>query len=153
MNKKIAVFPGSFDPITIGHEKIVRRSLQLFDEVVIAIGHNSSKSTTYSLDERIEQLKLVFADEPRISTAHYEGLTIDFCKRIDAHFILRGLRTAADFEYERTISVLNMTMEEDIETVFLISQPEYSAVSSTIVREIIRAGGNVNPFLPKALHK
>ena len=150
---KIAVFPGSFDPITIGHEKIVTRGAALFDEVVVAVGENSQKKYMLSLDHRIRQIEKVFRDVENVRVASYTGLTIEYCKSIQARYILRGLRTAADFEYERTIGVLNMTMEKGIETIFLISQPEYSAVSSTMVREIMKHGGNANPFLPEALHQ
>jgi pantetheine-phosphate adenylyltransferase len=150
---KIAVFPGSFDPITIGHEKIVNRGAELFDEVVVAIGENSQKKYMLSLEDRIKQIEKVFKNVKNVRVDSYSGLTIEYCKSIKARYILRGLRTAADFEYERTIGVLNMTMEKQIETIFLISQPEYSAVSSTMVREIMKHGGNANPFLPEALHR
>lgn len=150
---KIAVFPGSFDPITIGHEKIVIRGAQLFDEVVVAVGENSQKNYLHNLDYRMKQIEKVFENFSNVRVDSYTGLTIEYCKNINARYILRGLRTAADFEYERTIGVLNMTMQKEIETIFLISQPEYSAVSSTMVREIMKHGGNANPFLPKALHQ
>ncbi|MAX79643.1 MAG: pantetheine-phosphate adenylyltransferase [Crocinitomicaceae bacterium] len=151
--KKIAVFPGSFDPITIGHESIVKRGAKLFDEIIVAVGDNSTKQCMYSMEERYAQLEEVFKDTPNVRIDRYKSLTVEYCRKVNARYILRGLRTAADFEYERTIGVLNMTMESSLEIVFLISLPEYSAVSSTIVREIIKFGGNANPFLPKALHK
>lgn len=151
--KKIAVFPGSFDPITIGHESIVKRGAKLFDEIIVAVGDNSTKQCMYSMEERYAQLEEVFKDTPNVCIDRYKSLTVEYCRKVNARYILRGLRTAADFEYERTIGVLNMTMESSLEIVFLISLPEYSAVSSTIVREIIKFGGNANPFLPKALHK
>lgn len=150
---KIAVFPGSFDPITVGHEKIVLRGSKMFDEIVVAVGENSQKKYSLDLEARMAQIRKVFKDVPNVRVESYSGLTIEYCKSINARYILRGLRTAADFEYERTIGVLNMTMDQDIETVFLISQPEYSAVSSTMVREIMKHGGNANPFLPKALQQ
>lgn len=147
--KKIAVFPGSFDPITIGHERIVTRGVAMFDEVIVAIGNNSQKNYMYSLEQRVKQINRVFQSLKNVRIEHYSGLTIDYCKSVGAQYILRGLRTAADFEYERTIGVLNMTMEKNIETVLLISEPQYSAVSSTMVREIIKYGGNAKPFLPQ----
>jgi pantetheine-phosphate adenylyltransferase len=145
---KRAVFPGSFDPITTGHVDLVRRALPLFDEIIIAIGVNSQKQTLFPVEDRKKWIETVFADEPRISVDVFEGLTVHFCKKADAHFLLRGLRNASDFDYEKTISQLNHIVGDDIETVFLISKPEFSHISSTIVREIIKGRGNAKPFLP-----
>jgi pantetheine-phosphate adenylyltransferase len=149
--KKIAVFPGSFDPITTGHLELVNRALPLFDEIVVAIGLNSKKQYLFSLEQRMEWLKKVFQNEPKVRVAHFEGLTVKFCKEIKANFMLRGLRNASDFDYEKTISQLNATIGDGLETVFLISSPLYSHVSSTIVREIIRAGGDASQFLPNEI--
>lgn len=146
--KKIAVFPGSFDPITTGHLELVNRALPLFDEIVVAIGQNSKKNYLFSLEQRLEWLEEVFKNEPKVKVAHFEGLTVKFCQEINANFMLRGLRNASDFDYEKTISQLNATIGDGLETVFLISSPLYSHVSSTIVREIIRAGGDASQFLP-----
>lgn len=146
--KKIAVFPGSFDPITTGHLELVNRALPLFDEVVVAIGLNSKKKYLFSLEQRLEWLNKVFQHQPKVRVEHFEGLTVKFCKEINANFMLRGLRNASDFDYEKTISQLNATIGDGLETVFLISSPLYSHVSSTIVREIIRAGGDASQFLP-----
>jgi pantetheine-phosphate adenylyltransferase len=146
--KKIAVFPGSFDPITTGHLELVNRALPLFDEIVVAIGQNSKKNYLFSLEQRLEWLEEVFENEPKVKVAHFKGLTVKFCKEIKANFMLRGLRNASDFDYEKTISQLNATIGDGLETVFLISSPLYSHVSSTIVREIIRAGGDASQFLP-----
>ncbi len=148
---KKAVFPGSFDPITTGHVDLVRRALPLFDEIIIAIGVNSQKQTLFPVEERKRWIEKVFEDEPRISVDVFEGLTVHFCKKVDAHFLLRGLRNASDFDYEKTISQLNHIVGEDIETVFLISKPEFSHISSTIVREIIKGRGNAKPFLPEGV--
>lgn len=145
---KIAVFPGSFDPITIGHVDLVKRALPLFDQVVIAIGINSQKNYLFDLDKRTGWLESVFEDNDRVIVGSFEGLTVDYCKKIGARYLLRGLRNASDFDYEKTISQLNHIIGNQIETVFLISRPEYSHISSTIVREIIRAGGDIRPFLP-----
>ena len=148
---KVAVFPGSFDPITSGHENLIRRALPLFDKVIVGIGVNSYKKAMYSVEKRTEWLAKVFAGEKKIGIAHFEGLTVDFCKKEGASYILRGLRTAADFEFERIIAQMNKAMAPEIETVFILSAPEFSAISSTVVREIIRFGGDVSPFIPKIL--
>lgn len=146
--KKIAVFPGSFDPITVGHVEIVRRALPLFDEIVVAIGVNSQKSYLYSLEQRMEWLREVFAKEPKVRVDYFENLTAHYCMRIGAKFLIRGLRNASDFDYEKTISQLNDIVGQGVDTMFLISRPNFSHISSTIVREIIRGGGDVGPFLP-----
>jgi pantetheine-phosphate adenylyltransferase len=149
--KKIAVFPGSFDPFTVGHEAIVKKSLSLFDEVIIAIGDNALKRNYYSLETRKEMIRKTFQEEPRVTVAHYEGLTVDFCRKRKAGFLLRGLRTAADFEFERAIAQVNKVMAPDVESVFLLTAPEHSHINSTIVRDIIRSGGDASVFLPKAI--
>jgi pantetheine-phosphate adenylyltransferase len=150
--KKIAVFPGSFDPITIGHEAIIRRALSLFDEIIIAIGANTLKKSFYPLDTRKEMINKVFRSEPRVSVDHYEGLTVDYCNRNDARYILRGLRTSADFEFERAIAQVNKAMAPGIETVFLLTVPEHTPINSTIVRDIIRNGGDASRFVPAAIN-
>ncbi|MBB4079346.1 pantetheine-phosphate adenylyltransferase [Lewinella aquimaris] len=148
---KTAVFPGSFDPITRGHVELVRRAVPLFDKIVVAVGVNSQKSHLFDLDQRMEWLRKVFADEPKVSVDSFEGLTAHFCRRIGARYLLRGLRNASDFDYEKTISQLNEIVGEGLETIFLISQPAYSHISSTIVREIIKGGGDASPFVPESL--
>ena len=147
--KKIIVFPGSFDPITAGHVDLVKRALPMFDQVYVAIGINSQKNYLFSLEQRLEWLRLVFADEPKVVVDTFEKLTADYCQKIHAHYILRGLRNAADFDYEKTISQLNHIIGDGIETLFLISQPQFSHISSTIVREIIKGGADASPFLPE----
>ncbi len=149
--KKIAVFPGSFDPFTIGHEGIVLRALSLFDEIIIAVGANALKKNYYPLETRKEMICQVFRDEPRIRVDHYEGLTVDFCRSMNARYLLRGLRTAADFEFERAIAQVNKAMAHDIESVFLLTVPEHSPINSTIVRDIIRSGGDASMFVPEAI--
>ncbi len=146
---KIAVFPGSFDPITIGHVDLVRRANPLFDRIVVAIGMNSQKKSLFSLEQRMNWLKLVFRDDPKVEIDFYHNLTANFCEKIGAKYLLRGLRNASDFDYEKTISQLNNIVGNGLETIFLISQPSYSHISSTIVREIIRGGGDARPFLPE----
>lgn len=148
---KTAVFPGSFDPITSGHEELVRRALPLFDKIVVAVGVNSTKKTLFTLEKRLDCLKQVFADEPKVSVDSFENLTAHYCKVIGARYLLRGLRNASDFDYEKTISQLNGIVGDGLETVFLISNPGVSHISSTIVREIIKGGGDVSPFIPKVL--
>jgi pantetheine-phosphate adenylyltransferase len=149
MKSKIAVFPGSFDPITIGHVSIVNRALPLFDKIIVAIGHNSSKNYFFSIEKRKQWIDEVFKNLPQVSTEIYSGLTVDFCKKINANYILRGLRNSADFEFEKTIAQMNNAMETEIETIFMMSNPEFSAINSTIVRDIIRNGGNAVQFLPQ----
>lgn len=148
---KIAVFPGSFDPITVGHVALVERALPLFDKVVVAVGINSQKKYLFTLEQRMQWLRDVFAKYPQVEVDSFENLTAHYCKKIGAKYLLRGLRNASDFDYEKTISQLNHIVGDGIETVFLISAPEYSHISSTIVRELIIGGGNVKPFIPKEL--
>jgi pantetheine-phosphate adenylyltransferase len=150
--KKIAVFPGSFDPFTVGHEGIVRRAFCLFDEIIIAVGANALKKSYYSLEVRKEMITRVFEGETRIRVDHYEGLTVDYCRKMGAAYILRGLRTAADFEFERAIAQVNRALEEDVESVFLLTVPEHASVNSTIVRDIIRSGGDASQFVPSAIN-
>ena len=149
--KKIAVFPGSFDPITTGHVDLVKRALLVFDNVVVAIGVNSQKKYLFDLEQRIHWIEAVFADEPRIKVGHFQGLTVNYCREIGSNFLLRGLRNASDFDYEKTISQLNTIIGDGVETLFLISQPAFSHVSSTIVREIIKGKGDVSQFVPASI--
>lgn len=150
--KKTAVFPGSFDPFTIGHEAIVRRALNLFDVIIIAVGANALKKNFYSLETRKEIIRKVFLDEPRVTVDHYEGLTVDYCKKNGAGYLLRGLRTAADFEFERAIGQVNRSLNPAIESVFLLTVPEHSHINSSIVRDIIRSGGDASKFLPGSIN-
>jgi pantetheine-phosphate adenylyltransferase len=148
--ERIAVFPGSFDPFTIGHESIVRRAMPMFDRIIVAIGFNSGKQGFFPVEKRLQWINEVFEYDDNVSVYSYQGLTVDFCKEQNAHYLLRGLRTAADFEYERMIAQVNRAMTPDIESVFLLTEPEYSAVNSSIVREIIRMGGDASQFLPNS---
>jgi len=150
--KKIAVFPGSFDPFTVGHEGIVRRALSLFDEIIIAVGANALKKSYFSLETRKEMISKVFRNEPRVKVDHYEGLTVDYCRNNYANYILRGLRTAADFEFERAIAQVNKAMAPDLESVFLLTVPEHTPINSTIVRDIIRSGGDASKFVPASIN-
>lgn len=146
---KIALFPGSFDPITIAHVDIVNRSLPLFDKIVVGIGLNSAKQSFLSAEKREQIVQSIFANNPKVEVLTYEGLTVNFCKKINADYMVRGIRSAADFEYERVIAQINQTMMPEAETIILLSKPEYSAISSTIVRDILRNHGDVSPFVPK----
>jgi pantetheine-phosphate adenylyltransferase len=150
--KKIAVFPGSFDPFTIGHEAIVRRALDLFDEIIIAVGANSLKKNYFSLQTRKEIIIKTFLDDPRVRIDHYTGLTVDYCKSVGAGYLLRGLRTSADFEFERAIGQVNKSLSPRIESVFLLTAPEHSFITSTIVRDIIKSGGDASMFVPAAVN-
>jgi pantetheine-phosphate adenylyltransferase len=150
--KKIAVFPGSFDPFTIGHEAIVKRALNLFDEIIIAVGANALKKSYYSLATRKKMIKEIFKNESRIKVDHYEGLTVEYCTRNGAGYLIRGLRTAADFEFERAIAQVNKVLAPGIESVFLLTVPEHSHINSTIVRDIIRSGGDASIFVPSAIN-
>ncbi len=152
MMKRIAIFPGSFDPITKGHENILKRALPLFDEIIIAIGENSSKKQLFPLEQRQKWIKQVFANEPKVRVETYTGLTVAFCKKINANYILRGLRTSADFEFERGIAQNNQMMVPEVETVFILSTPELSAISSTIVRDIIQNNGDASMFVPDKIN-
>ncbi|MDX5443877.1 MAG: pantetheine-phosphate adenylyltransferase [Hymenobacteraceae bacterium] len=146
--KKIAIFPGSFDPFTNGHLDVVKRGAELFDEVVIAIGNNSSKQRYLPVQEMVEIIEDIFKEDERISVQAYTGLTADFARKVGARFLLRGLRNTTDFEYENTIAQANRHVNKDLETVFLITSPHLAAISSSIIREIHRFGGNVDDFIP-----
>jgi pantetheine-phosphate adenylyltransferase len=149
--KKTAIFPGSFDPFTIGHESIVRRSLGLFDHVIVAVGVHSGKLPLMSIESRVAMINEVFSNEEMVSCEYFEGLTVEFCKKVGANYMLRGIRTAADFEYERAIAQINKRMLPDVESVFLLTNPEHTPVNSTIIRDIIRNKGNASQFLPAGI--
>lgn len=146
--KKVALFPGSFDPITRGHENIVRRGALIFDEVVVAIGHNTTKQSMFDLEQRKAWIMATFADLPNVKVDVYEGLTVDYCKKIGARFLLRGLRNGGDFEYERTIAHMNKALLDYLETVLVFTDPEFASVHSTVIREIAKNGGDVSQFVP-----
>jgi pantetheine-phosphate adenylyltransferase len=146
---RICLFPGTFDPVTLGHVDIIDRALPLFDKIVVGIGLNTSKTPMFSAEQRVQWIKEIYKKEPKVEGAIYEGLTIEFCKTIGAHFILRGIRYVSDFEYEKTIADANRTLDKSIETVFLTGEPKYTSVASTIVRDIIRNNGDSSHFLPK----
>jgi len=148
---KIAVFPGSFDPITNGHIDLVRRFSPLFDKIIVAVGVNSAKKGLFTLEQRMSWLEEVFEDDDTIEVGSFTGLTVNYCKEKGAKYLIRGLRNASDFDYEKTISQLNNIIGDNVETVFFISKPEYSHVSSTIVREIIKGKGDISTFVPEVI--
>lgn len=145
---RIALFPGTFDPITLGHVDVIRRAMPLFDKIVIGVGLNSSKQPMFPVEQRLDWINQIFRDTDKVEAHSYEGLTIGYCEQINARFILRGIRYVSDFEYEKGIADMNRMLSKHIETVFLTSSPEYSTVSSTLVRDVIRYNGDVRQFLP-----
>jgi pantetheine-phosphate adenylyltransferase len=149
--QRICLFPGTFDPVTLGHIDIIDRSLPLFDKVVVGIGINASKDPMFTADQRKQWFDEIYKDQLQVEVAIYDGLTVKFCQSIGAKFILRGIRYVSDFEYEKTIADANRTMDRHIETIFLTGEPKYTSVASTIVRDIIRNGGDASPFLPDAV--
>jgi pantetheine-phosphate adenylyltransferase len=150
---RICLFPGTFDPVTLGHIDIINRGLPLFDKIVIGIGINSSKKPMFSPEQRMQWFDEIYQDDERVETKMYESLTVAFCKEIGARYILRGIRFVSDFEYEKTIADANRTLDKNIETIFLTGEPKYTSVASTIVRDILKHGGDASPFLPDAVIK
>jgi pantetheine-phosphate adenylyltransferase len=148
---RIAIFPGSFDPVTKGHESIVLRALPLFDSVIVAIGNNSTKSYMFPLDKRKEWLRQTFAAHKQVSIEEYSGLTVDFCRTNKANYILRGIRNPGDYEFESNIAQMNKMMMPELETILMLTLPEHTAISSTIVRDIIKHGGNATQFIPSGV--
>ena len=151
--QRICLFPGTFDPVTLGHVDIITRALPLFDKIVVGIGINTSKAPLFTPEKRLSWVKAIFKDDQRVEGAVYEGLTVEFCKKIGAKFILRGIRYVSDFEYEKTIADANRTLDRSIETIFLTGEPKYTSVASTIVRDIIKNGGDASHFLPSEVFK
>jgi pantetheine-phosphate adenylyltransferase len=147
----ICLFPGTFDPVTLGHIDIIVRAKPLFEKIIIGVGKNSSKAPMFSAEQRLQWFADIFKDEPGITAAVYEGLTINFCNETGAKFILRGIRYVSDFEYEKAIADANRTLDATIETIFLTGRPKYTHVASTIVRDILRNGGDASPFLPEVV--
>ncbi|MBE9517867.1 MAG: pantetheine-phosphate adenylyltransferase [Bacteroidetes bacterium] len=149
--EKIAVFPGSFDPFTVGHENIVLRALDLFDRIIVAIGIHSTKQALLKIEDRVDMISQVFSNNKQVSVDSFKGLTVDYCKKVKATHMLRGIRTSADFEYERAIAQINKQMLPSVESIFLLTTPEHTPVNSTIIRDIIRNGGDASLFLPKGV--
>jgi len=150
---RIALFPGTFDPVTFGHLDIIERSVPLFDKVYIGIGINANKKPMFSAEQRVQWLEEIFKNEPKIEALIYEGLTVNCCKKINANYIIRGIRYVNDFEYEKAIADMNRSLDENIETVFLTCLPKYTSVASTLVRDVLRYGGDVSQFVPDVVLK
>ena len=150
---RVAVFPGSFDPITVGHVDIISRALPLFDKVIIGIGINSQKKYLFPLEQRINCIKKVFEQDPKIEIESYSGLTVKFCEQKNASFILRGLRSSSDFQFERAIAQMNQSMKPNIETIFILANPSLAAVTSSIVRDIYVNDGDISQFIPQEIVK
>ena len=148
---KIAVFPGSFSPFSLGHKAVVDSALPLFDKVIIAIGNNPEKNQYFSIEERQKWINDVYKDMPNISVEQYDGLTVDFCKIVNANFIVRGLRSSHDFKFEKNIAQMNKKLNAEIETIFIITPPELSHISSTVLRDVIKNGGDISAFIPKEI--
>lgn len=146
--QRIALFPGTFDPITIGHLDIINRALPLFDKLVIGIGRNINKTPMFKDEQRLSWIQEIYKDTPQVSAVLYEGLTVDCCQKVGANFIVRGIRYVNDFEYEKAIADMNRSLDNNIETVFLTCLPQYTSVASTLVRDVLRNGGDVMRFLP-----
>lgn len=145
---RICLFPGTFDPITLGHTNIIDRALPLFDKIYIGIGRNNQKTPMFSEEKRLQWINELYQDNPKVEAIIYEGLTVDCCQQIGANFILRGIRYVSDFEYEKAIADMNRSISNQIETVFLTCSPQYSSVASTLVRDVLKYGGDVAQFLP-----
>jgi pantetheine-phosphate adenylyltransferase len=145
---KICLFPGTFDPITLGHLDIIDRALPLFDKVIVGIGRNANKTPMFSEEQRLGWIRETYKDNPKVDAVAYDGLTVTCCKNVGAQFILRGIRYVNDFEYEKAIADMNRSLDNHIETVFLTCSPQFTSVASTLVRDVLRNGGNVNAFLP-----
>jgi len=150
---RICLFPGTFDPVTLGHVDIINRALPLFDKIVVGVGLNTSKAPMFSAEQRKNWINEIYKNEPKVEGTIYEGLTVTFCQKIGAHFILRGIRYVSDFEYEKTIADANRTLDNSIETIFLTGEPKYTSVASTIVRDIIKNNGDASHFLPEIVFK
>ncbi|ACU63636.1 Phosphopantetheine adenylyltransferase [Chitinophaga sp. YR627] len=146
--KRICLFPGTFDPITLGHTDVIDRSLDLFDEIVVGVGVNAAKTPMFPLEQRIQWIREIYSDRPKVRVISYEGLTVNTCKEIGAQFILRGIRSIGDFEYEKAIADVNRMMDENIETIFLSCSPRYSTLASSLVRDVLRYGGDASQLLP-----
>ncbi|MCO5236525.1 MAG: pantetheine-phosphate adenylyltransferase [Chitinophagaceae bacterium] len=151
--RRIALFPGTFDPITIGHLDIINRSLNLFDKLYIGIGRNANKKAMFSESQRLQWIQEIFKEEEKVDALVYEGLTVDCCRKVDANFILRGIRYVNDFEYEKAIADMNRTLSPEIESIFLTCLPQYTSVASTLVRDVLHNGGDASPFLPEPVMK
>lgn len=149
---RICLFPGTFDPVTLGHTDIINRALPLFDKLIIGIGRNAQKEPMFSEAQRLEWLAEIYKNNPKVEAIAYDGLTVTCCKKVGANFILRGIRYVNDFEYEKAIADMNRSIEGNIETIFLTCLPQYTSIASTLVRDVLRNGGDVAQFLPSVVN-
>jgi len=152
MSSRICLFPGTFDPVTLGHVDIIDRALPLFDKVIIGIGRNANKAPMFTEEQRLGWLREIYKDDPKVEAVVYEGLTVECCKAVGANFILRGIRYVNDFEYEKAIADMNRSLDKHVETIFLTCLPQFTSVASTLVRDVLRNGGDVSQFLPKSVN-
>jgi pantetheine-phosphate adenylyltransferase len=150
---RICLFPGTFDPVTLGHIDIINRAIPLFDKLVIGIGRNVNKVPTFTEDLRLQWIKEIYKNEPKVDAVLYEGLTVNCCKEIGANFILRGIRYVNDFEYEKAIADMNRSLDPHVETIFLTCLPQFTSVASTLVRDVLKNGGEVSQFLPDVVNE
>ncbi|MEO5651004.1 MAG: pantetheine-phosphate adenylyltransferase [Ginsengibacter sp.] len=151
--ERICLFPGTFDPVTFGHTDIIDRALPLFDKLYIGLGRNSSKVPMFSEEQRLEWLQSIYKNEPKIGVLAYDGLTVDCCKNVGANFILRGIRYVNDFEYEKAIADMNRSLENSVESIFLTCLPKYTSIASTLIRDVLRNGGDISQFLPDVVNR
>ncbi len=151
--ERICLFPGTFDPVTLGHTDIIDRALPLFDKLYVGLGSNSSKIPMFSEEERLGWLREIYKDEPKIGVLAYDGLTVNCCKEVGANFILRGIRYVNDFEYEKAIADMNRSLKNNVETIFLTCLPKYTSIASTLIRDVIRNKGDISQFLPDAVKR
>lgn len=150
--KHLAIYPGSFDPITLGHEAVVKKALPLFDKIIVAIGYNDAKKYLFPLEKRLAWIKQVFADEPKVEVAIFKGLTVNYCKERNAKHIIRGVRNGADFAFENTIAQVNKKLNHEVETILFLSEPDHASISSSIVREVFTYGGDVSDLVPTQIN-
>ena len=151
--KRVAIYPGSFDPFTSGHINIIERGVRVFDEVIVAVAHNISKKTTFTLEERVEIIKEIFQDRPEVKVDYFEGLLVDYARKVGVNIVLRGMRTVSDFEYELQMALSNKTLYPELETIFMVTEGAYSHISSSLIKEIITLGGSAKEMVPEIVEK
>ncbi len=150
---KVAIYPGSFDPFTNGHKNIIERGVRVFDQVIVAVAHNTTKKTVFTVEERVEIISEVFKDREDVKVDYFEGLLVDYVKRMRTNIVLRGMRTVSDFEFEMQIALANKTLSSELETVFMVTDNEYSHISSTVIKEVTSLGGTVSHMVPEVVEK